>query len=76
MIEILDLEGDADLNEWMSRFGIGIHSIHCNFTILYSSLLLIPNSLMYSTPAPVWSQILNYFLDTQSLGHTNTSNQH
>ncbi|KAL5193532.1 hypothetical protein HKD37_20G055737 [Glycine soja] len=60
----------------MYRFGLGIHSIHCNFTILYSSLLFIPNSLMYSTPASAWSQILIYLPNTQSLGHTDTSNQH
>ncbi|KAL5170482.1 hypothetical protein HKD37_11G032186 [Glycine soja] len=60
----------------MSRFGLGIRSIHYNFIILYSSLLLIPNSPMYSTSAPAWLQILNYLPDTQSLGHTNTSNQH
>ena len=36
----------------MSRFGLRIRSIHYNFTIIYSSLLLIPNSLMYSTLDP------------------------
>ncbi|KAL5173134.1 hypothetical protein HKD37_16G045741 [Glycine soja] len=60
----------------MSRFGLGIHLINYNFTNLYSSLLLVPNSLMYSTRAPAWSQILNYLPDTQSLGHIDTSNQH
>ena len=73
---IQENEHDVDLDEWMPRFRLRIRSIHRNFTILYSSLLLIPNSLMYGTPAPTWLQILNYLLGTQSLGHTDTNNQH
>ena len=58
------------------RFGLEICLIQCNFTILYSSLLFIPNLLMYSTSASAWLQILNYLLDTQSLGYADISNQH
>ena len=57
------------MNECLGNF-----TIHYNFTILYSSLLLISNSLMYSILALIWSQILNYLPDTQSLGHTDTGN--
>ena len=66
-MEILDLDGDVDHDEWMSKFRLGICLIHCNFTILYSSFSSIPNLLMYSTSAPAWLQILNYLPDAQSL---------